>query len=202
MDFLVCLNGSIYLKSVPLSAQSSGVLDQRVYSDSSLDLGHPLPVPVWRLSSSLSLSAECLLLLCVVWPPVTPPAHSACPPARHSARPHPPARAPFLSMASFQFTAPSAGPAATHISSSALPHSSNPSTAPAAPFVFGASAATPRTLPADPADQKRPAESERLDKLLADLRLTKGHEAVLHELKNQREKFQNALQWQHYLPFL
>jgi hypothetical protein len=67
MDFLVCLNGSIYLKSVPLSAQSSGVLDQRVYSDSSLDLGHPLPVPVWRLSSSLSLSAECLLLLCVVW---------------------------------------------------------------------------------------------------------------------------------------
>ena len=33
-----------------VSAQSSGVLDQRVYSDSSLDLGHPLPVPVWRLS--------------------------------------------------------------------------------------------------------------------------------------------------------
>ena len=50
MDLLVCLNGSVYLKSVPLSAQSSGVLDQRVYSDSSLDLGHPLPVPVWRLS--------------------------------------------------------------------------------------------------------------------------------------------------------
>ena len=44
-------HGSVYLKSVPLSAQSSGILDQRVYSDSSLDLGHPLPVPVWRLST-------------------------------------------------------------------------------------------------------------------------------------------------------